>query len=184
VDKNPSVPTINKHVFLRVYLAGEPKRLVDGIAVTEENYEQTKKILEARYGDKNRIIQFHLDYLEALQSAQLDSPEELNATYIECHRRIQALKALGENRDAYGRVLTPKILRAFPSDICCRWLVHAKREGIPESSITILLEYLNEEEDGALNTQKIRGESSPASDYVPTAAAFQVSTRPRKPKDQ
>jgi hypothetical protein len=36
------VPTINKHVFLRWYLAGEPKRLVDGIAVTEETYEQRK----------------------------------------------------------------------------------------------------------------------------------------------
>jgi hypothetical protein len=39
------------------------------------------------------------------------------------------------------------------------------------------MEYLNEEVDGALNAQKIRGESSPAPVYVPTAAAFQVSTR-------
>ena len=184
VDKNPSVSTINKHVFLRGYLEGEPKRLVDGIAVTEETYEQTKEILRARYGDKNRIIQSHLDYLEALQPAQPDSPEELNATYVECHRRIQSLKALGEDIDAYGRVLAPKLLRAFPSDICCRWLVHAKREGIPENSITRLLQYLNEEVDGAVNTQKIRGEASPAPAYIPTAAAFQVSARPRRPKGQ
>jgi hypothetical protein len=134
VDKNPSVSPINKRVFLRRYLEAESKRLVDGIAVTEENYEQTKKFLMARCGDKNRIIQSHLDYLEALQPAQPDSPEELNAAYVECHHRIQALKVLGENIDAYGRVLAPKFLRAFPSDIC-RWLVHAKREGIPESSI-------------------------------------------------
>jgi hypothetical protein len=46
------------------------------------------------------------------------------------------------NIDALRRVLEPKLLRAFPSDICCRWLVHAKREGIPESSITELLEYV------------------------------------------
>ena len=182
VDKNPSVSIINKHFFLRGYLEGEPKRLVDGTAVTEETYEQTKKILKARYGDKNRISQSHLDYLEALPSARLDSPEELNTTYVECHRRIQALKALGENTDAYGRVLAPKLLRAFPSEICCRWLVHAKREGIPESSITKLLEYLNDEVDGALNTQKIRGEDSTAPAYVPTAAAFQVRARPHRPK--
>jgi hypothetical protein len=81
-----------------------------------------------------------LDYLEALQPAQPDSPEELNATYVECHSRFKDLKALGENIDACGRVLASKLLRAFPSDICCRWLVHAKREGIPESSITKLLE--------------------------------------------
>ena len=48
VDRNQSVSTINKHVFLRGYVQGEPKRLIDGIAVTEETYEQTKKIFQAR----------------------------------------------------------------------------------------------------------------------------------------
>jgi hypothetical protein len=36
---------------------------IDGIAVTASAYD-TKKILHDRYGDKNRIIQAHLDYLE------------------------------------------------------------------------------------------------------------------------
>jgi hypothetical protein len=64
VDTNSSVSPINKHVFLRGYLEGEPKHLVDGIASTAETYEETKRILHAKYGDKNRIIQAHLDYLE------------------------------------------------------------------------------------------------------------------------
>jgi hypothetical protein len=63
VDRNQCVSTINKHVFLRGYLEGEPNPLVGGIAVTEETYEQTKKILQTRYGDKNGFIQAHLDYL-------------------------------------------------------------------------------------------------------------------------
>jgi hypothetical protein len=41
VDTNPSVSRINKHVFLRGYLEGEPKHLVGGIAVTAETYEET-----------------------------------------------------------------------------------------------------------------------------------------------
>jgi phosphopantetheine adenylyltransferase len=117
VDKNKSVSTINKHVFLRGYLEPEPKRLVDGIAVTEETYEKTNKILQARYDDKNGIIQIHLDYLQALQPAQSDSPEEFNSTYVKYHRRIQALTALGANIDVYGRVLAPKLVPAFTSDI-------------------------------------------------------------------
>jgi len=99
VDKNQSLSTINKHVLLRGYLEGKPKRLVDGIAVMAETYEQTNKILQARYGDKNRNIQAHLDYLEDLQPAQSDSPEALNSTYVECYRRIQTLNALRENID-------------------------------------------------------------------------------------
>jgi hypothetical protein len=62
IDKDPTLPTVSKHVFFRGYLEGEPKMLVDGIAVTATTYEETKKILHARYGDKNRIIQAHLDY--------------------------------------------------------------------------------------------------------------------------
>jgi hypothetical protein len=108
----------------------------------------------------------------------------LNSSYVECHRRIQGLKALGENIDVYTRVLAPKVLRAFRADICRRWFIHAKREGILGGSITKLMEYLNEEVDGALKAQKIRGESSLVTTYVPTAAALQVSTKLRKPKRQ
>ena len=45
IDKDPTLSTVNKHVFLRGYLEGEPKMLVDGIAVTASAYEDTKKIL-------------------------------------------------------------------------------------------------------------------------------------------
>jgi hypothetical protein len=150
--------------------------------VTVETHEETKKILQAWYGDKNRIIQAHLDYLEDLQPTQSDSPEALNSTYVEYHHRIQSLKTQGKNIEVYGRILAPNIVRVFPADICRRWHFQAKRVGIPENNITKLKEYLNEEADGALSAQKIRGESSPAPAYVPTAAAFQVSTRLRKPE--
>ena len=116
IDEDASLSTINKHVFLRGYLEGEPKMLVDGIAVTANTYEETKKILLARYGDTSRIIQAHLDFLEGLPPSTSATPEELNTTVIECHRRIQALRALGEDVDGYGRVLVPKILRAFPQN--------------------------------------------------------------------
>jgi hypothetical protein len=61
VDKDPTLSVVNEHVFLWGYLEGEPKMLVDGIAVTDSAYEDTKKIFHDRYGDKNRIIQAHLD---------------------------------------------------------------------------------------------------------------------------
>jgi len=44
IDKNPTLSTVNKHVFFRGYLEGEPKMLVDGIAMTASVYEDTKKI--------------------------------------------------------------------------------------------------------------------------------------------
>jgi len=57
--------------------------LVGGIAVTASAYEDTKKILHDRCGDKNSIIQAHLDYLEEVTPIRFASAEALNTTYIE-----------------------------------------------------------------------------------------------------
>jgi hypothetical protein len=58
IDNDPLITTINRHIFLWSFLEEEPKYLVEGIAVVPKTYKGTKKVLEARYGDKNRIIQF------------------------------------------------------------------------------------------------------------------------------
>jgi hypothetical protein len=180
IDTDPSLSTVNKHVFLRGYLEGEPKRLIEGIAVTASTYEDTKRILRARYGDRNRIIQAHLDYLEDITPISTASPEMLNTTFIECNRRIQALQALGEDVNAYGRVLAPKILRAFPDDICRRWIVHVKREQLSEGDILKLMDFVSDEVDEAITTQKIRGDPFNLASAVPTTATLQVHSRPGK----
>ncbi|KFM70593.1 hypothetical protein X975_21762, partial [Stegodyphus mimosarum] len=159
IDANPHLSVIDKHVFLRGYLDGEAKRLVDGISVIGDTYETTKKLLKERYGNKDRIIQSHLDYLEHLTVIQDPSPTHLNDLYIECNRRIQALTALGENIEAYGRILVPKIIRAFPNDICCRWIIYAKREKLNEGNITRLMQFLAEEVEGVIATQRVKGTS-------------------------
>jgi hypothetical protein len=141
IDKDPTLPAIHKHLFLRGYLEGEPKMLVDGIAMTANTYEETKKILHARYSNKNRIIQAHLDYLE-IKPIQFPSVEALNTTYTECNHRIQALRALGEDVNGYGRVQAPKILCAFPDDICRHWIIHVKCEGHSEGDIVKLMDFL------------------------------------------
>lgn len=85
------------------------RRILDGvIVVTVSPYEGFKKILNDRYGDKNRIKQAKLDYLEEVAPFRFAYPEALNTTYIECKRRIHALRALGEDVKANGRVLIPK----------------------------------------------------------------------------
>ena len=165
-------------------MEGEPKHLVDGIAVTAETYEETKRILHAKYGDKNRIIQAHLDYLEHLKPIRSATPELLSNTYVECNRRLQALRALGESIDNYGRILAPKILRAFPDDICRLWTIHAKQEQLSEGDITKLMTFLNEKVEGAIITRKIRGDVTGIDPLLPTTAAFHVHTKSTKPPTQ
>ncbi len=97
INSNPSISTIDKHVFLRSYLRDKPQRLTSGIAITADSYEDTKKSLHQRYGDENQIIQAHVDYLENLFPAQDPTPQALSNLFIECNSRIQSLSALGED---------------------------------------------------------------------------------------
>jgi hypothetical protein len=154
--------------------------LVDGIAVTANTYEETKRILLDRYGNTNHIIEAHLDFLEGLPPAKTATPDELNTTFIECHRRVQALRALGEDVNSCGRVLIPKILRAFPPEFCQRWIVHVKRQGLSGGDILKLMEFLGVEVDEALTAQKIRGEEFDHSNYIPSAAALHVNSKQKK----
>ncbi|GBM17102.1 hypothetical protein AVEN_133355-1 [Araneus ventricosus] len=107
-----------------------------------------------------------------------------NILKIECNRRLQALTALGEDINTYGRILTPKILRAFPNDVCQRWIIQAKREKISESDISKLREFLSEEVEGALTTLKIKGEQTDEFCALPCKAAFNVNSKTQyKPKN-
>jgi len=180
IDQNPNLSPIDKHTFLRGYIEDEPKRLVDGISITAENYETVKNILIAKYGDKNRIIQAHLDFLENIPPIKNPTPTALNETFIECNRRLQALKALGEEISAYGRILVPKVLRAFPEDECRRWIIFAKHNEISESDISKLMKFLSDEVEGALTALKIRGDlTAHEYSYLPATAAFNVNSKPR-----
>ncbi|XP_071041466.1 uncharacterized protein [Parasteatoda tepidariorum] len=177
IDDNNSLSLIDKHVFLRGYLEDEPRRLVDGISVSASTYETTKALLQNRYGDKNRMIQAHLDFLENISPIRNPTPIALNKVFIECNRRLNALTALGEDINAYGRVLAPKILRAFPDDICRRWIIYAKREKISEGDMNKLVQYLSEEVEGALATLKIRGEQNFDYTFKTSTAALHLNSK-------
>ena len=162
---------------------GEPKDLVDGIAVTSDTYEQTRNILKSNMAariesSKVTLISWRILILRPQAVQRLSMPP------IECHKRIQALRALGEDVDSYGRVLAPKLLRAFPEEICKNWLVYARRQKIQKDNLTCLMEFLNDEVEGAINTRKIRGDTVAHENYTPTSSAFHVKVKAKGGKNR
>ncbi|GFT80003.1 integrase catalytic domain-containing protein [Nephila pilipes] len=173
---------VDKHVSLRGYLDGEAKRLVDGISIIGDTYEKTKKLLEEKYGNKDRIIQPYLEYLEHLKAVRDPSAMELNDIYIECNRRLQALNALDENTEAYERILAPKIIRAFPIEIYCRCIIYAMREKLAEGNITRFMQFLAEKVKRSVEAQNIRTFESNNSYTTHPAATLEISQFAHKKK--
>ncbi|GFT38720.1 DUF1758 domain-containing protein, partial [Nephila pilipes] len=137
-----------------------------------------KEILKSKYGNKDKIIQAHLDYLENLTPIKDLSPSALNELYIDCNRRLQALDALGEKTQSYGRIMTPKILRTFPHEICRNWIVYAKRENLAENDITKLMKFLSEEVEGTVTANNIKGSLVPSYPIKSSLENFNVHSRP------
>jgi len=77
-------------------------------------------------------------------------------------------------------VFIPKILRAFPPEICKWLIVHVKRLGLSEGHILKLIELLGEEVDAVLTAQKIRGETLDHLNYTPSAPALHFNSKQSK----
>ncbi|GBL78689.1 hypothetical protein AVEN_65257-1 [Araneus ventricosus] len=108
-------------------------------------------ILIDQYGNKNRIIQTHLDVLENLTPLRTPTPSVLSNLYIECNRRIQALRAFCENVENYSRVFPPKVGK--------NWWIYAKREKLSEH-ITKLLTFLAGEVESDTAMEEIQNGTS------------------------
>ncbi|PSN40057.1 hypothetical protein C0J52_22388 [Blattella germanica] len=102
--------------------------MVEGITVIADTYKETIKILQSCYRDKNRIIQAHLDYLQDIRSIH-----------------VIALRALGEEVNAYERVPALKVLQEFSENICRQYITYVKRQNISEGDICKLMKLLGEE---------------------------------------
>ncbi|GFT00580.1 integrase catalytic domain-containing protein [Nephila pilipes] len=146
----PSEEFNTQSIIVAISMNGEAKRLVDARNITADTYTITKDILKSKYGNKDKIIQTHLDYLENITLIKNSSLSALNELYIDCNGRLRVLDALGKNTQLYGIILAPKLLHAFLHNICRNWVISAKRENLAEGYFTKLLKFLAEEVEGAV----------------------------------
>jgi hypothetical protein len=59
VDNNSNIPNIEKFNYLRNKLTGEARSSIEGLTLSNDNYKVALKILHARYGNKQEIIDLH-----------------------------------------------------------------------------------------------------------------------------
>ena len=63
IHLNPTLTRVQKFNYLVSYLQGVAYKSIQGLSVTEENYEQAISILKERFSDNQKIINAHMDKL-------------------------------------------------------------------------------------------------------------------------
>ena len=115
IDENSKLSGVEKLTYLRSYLTGEAEGSIKGIAATEANYKVAKAILIERYGNKQVIVNSHMDALIKLAKVTKGGDTKgIRKLYDEIESNIRSLKSLGVTPDSFGCLLVPILLDKLP----------------------------------------------------------------------
>ena len=137
VHQNQDIPPVLKFSYLKSYLDGEAALTVEGLPLTEANYEDAIEILHTRFGKKQKIITQHMNKLRKMTPCRSDEVSQIRFTYDKINVHVRGLQALGIDSDHYGSVLIPVIMEIIPEEIA----LHISRQRSHDIwSITELLD--------------------------------------------
>ena len=117
IDKNEGLSPVDKFNYLVNILEGEAFRVIQGLEIMQENYENAKKILHKRFGHKQKIIQVHMDSLLNLQYSPNETIAHLRQIFDNINGHICGLKSLGVKKENYGSLLIMIIMKRMLKDI-------------------------------------------------------------------
>ena len=117
VHVNPGLSKIDKFNYLNSLLEGSAKRAIQGLTLSDANYDSAIEILQQRFGRQQQIISAHMEEILKIQPSTSDSPSSLRFVYDKLNVHVRGLKSLGVSAEQYGSLLTPIVMSKLPSDI-------------------------------------------------------------------
>ena len=114
IHENKSLNPVDKLNYLKCNLEGRAKQAIEGLQVSNDNYEVAISVLHERYGNKEHVIQAHYASLSDLPPSNTNSTK-LRLTYDSIETSLRSLEALGENVENSYIVLL--ILSKLPPEL-------------------------------------------------------------------
>lgn len=116
IHANTFLSSVDKFNYLKSYLEGEALRSIEGLPLSEANYQAALDILKRRYGNKQQIISAHMDELLKIPSCP-DNVRQLKYVYDKINVHVRGLEALGIDSEKYGSLFIPIIMARLPREI-------------------------------------------------------------------
>ena len=143
IHSNGELSDVEKFTYLRTLLEKSAHEAIAGLALTGENYKEAVEILEARYGNKQLIINKHMDILLDVQAVQsIHDVVALRKFYDKVESQMRSLKALGRTTESYGSLLIPVLMKRLPQEFR---LVLSRKMKDEEWSVTRIMKELEDE---------------------------------------
>ena len=117
VNKNADLSSVDKFNYLHALLEGQAARAIQGLTLSESNYQAAAEILHERFGKTQQIISAHMDELLKLPTCTWDKPGQLRIIYDKIKINGRGLEPLGVKAEQYGSFLIPVIMSRLPAEV-------------------------------------------------------------------
>lgn len=120
INFNRNLSNIEKFAYLKTFLIGKAEQAIEGLEITDANYEKAISILTERFGNPERIIESHISGLMNLKKP-FTSTNSLRIFYDKCVAHVRALEALDVLEDKYNVVVGPSLIKKLPMEMGVEW---------------------------------------------------------------
>ena len=111
VHSNEDLSNVDKFNYLISFLEGSAAECISGLTLTSANYEEAVAVLKRRFGNKQQIVNRHMEALlelEAVTSIHDIQPLRTLCDKIESH--VRSLNSLGVPSSSYGSLLSSIVM--------------------------------------------------------------------------
>lgn len=105
IVKNEQLSDIQKLIYLKSYLKGEPLQLIDSLKIVNKNFQVALGILKSRYENKIVIVNSYLSDMLDIPSISKGKSCALRELVTTLQKNIQSLKNLGLSYEELWNVL-------------------------------------------------------------------------------
>ena len=117
IHKNPTLAPIDKFNYLNSLLMKPALDAISGLSLSASNYEEAIAILKKRFGNKQQIINRHMDILLNVSPVTNQDTRKLRELYDTLESHVRSLKSLGIPSNSYGSLLSSIIMNKLPQEL-------------------------------------------------------------------
>lgn len=118
VHNNPALSDIDKFNYLTTLLESAAAEAIAGLTLTAANYSEAVATLGRRFGNKQAIINRHMDILLRLEPVtSVYNLKGLRHLFDTIESNVRGLRALGVAASSYGGLLSPILISRLPAEL-------------------------------------------------------------------
>ncbi|XP_035212317.1 uncharacterized protein LOC118186340 [Stegodyphus dumicola] len=143
IDQNPNLSDAVKLQYLKSALKGDAFRIIQTIAITDNNYKLAWSLLEERYSNPREQVYAHLKRFMSIPVIQNESASAILNLIDVTSEVVRSLECLEQKLDGVSSAIFAFILsQKLDQNTKLWWERNLKKEKIP--NITELLEFLKD----------------------------------------